>query len=80
MNAQISIRTSILCTVCFLSGLGLLAIYASSSISAAQLYGDSLFYFKRQFTTFFLGLILLATVLFANGGVMGLIAGKARHD
>lgn len=29
---------------------------------------------------FFLGLILLAVVLFAKGGVMGLLAGKARHD
>lgn len=29
---------------------------------------------------FFLGLILLATVLFANGGVTGLLAGNARHD
>ncbi|MDO1584215.1 branched-chain amino acid ABC transporter permease [Rhizobium oryzicola] len=28
---------------------------------------------------FFLGLILLATVLFARGGVIGLLAGKARH-
>jgi len=28
----------------------------------------------------FLGLILLAVVLFARGGVMGLIAGRARHD
>ncbi|MEP3275954.1 MAG: branched-chain amino acid ABC transporter permease [Stappiaceae bacterium] len=28
---------------------------------------------------FFLGLILLAVVLFARGGVMGLIAGRARH-
>ena len=28
---------------------------------------------------FFLGLILLGTVLFARGGVMGLLAGKARH-
>lgn len=28
---------------------------------------------------FFLGLILLAVVLFARGGVMGLLAGKARH-
>jgi branched-chain amino acid transport system permease protein len=29
---------------------------------------------------FFLGLILLATVLFANGGIMGIIAGRSRHD
>jgi len=29
---------------------------------------------------FFLGLILLATVLFANGGIMGLIGGRTRHD
>ena len=28
---------------------------------------------------FFLGLILLATVLFARGGVLGLLAGKVRH-
>jgi branched-chain amino acid transport system permease protein len=28
---------------------------------------------------FFLGLVLLAVVLFARGGVVGLIAGKARH-
>jgi branched-chain amino acid transport system permease protein len=28
---------------------------------------------------FFLGLILLGVVLFARGGVVGLIAGKARH-
>ncbi|MGR6429789.1 branched-chain amino acid ABC transporter permease [Rhizobium sp. PAMB 3174] len=28
---------------------------------------------------FFLGLILLATVLFARGGAIGLLAGKARH-
>ena len=28
---------------------------------------------------FFLGLILLATVLFARGGVLGLLAGRARH-
>ncbi|MCO5731688.1 branched-chain amino acid ABC transporter permease [Rhizobium sp. SSA_523] len=28
---------------------------------------------------FFLGLILLATVLFARGGVVGLLAGKVRH-
>ncbi len=28
---------------------------------------------------FFLGLILLAVVLFARGGVMGLLAGRARH-
>lgn len=29
---------------------------------------------------FFLGLILLGTVLFANGGIVGVLAGKARHD
>jgi len=29
---------------------------------------------------FFLGLILLGVVLFARGGIVGLIAGKARHD
>jgi len=29
---------------------------------------------------FFLGLVLLGVVLFARGGVIGLIAGKARHD
>ncbi|MDX1736601.1 MAG: branched-chain amino acid ABC transporter permease [Alphaproteobacteria bacterium] len=29
---------------------------------------------------FFLGLILLAVVLFAKGGLIGLLAGKARHD
>lgn len=28
----------------------------------------------------FLGLVLLAVVLFARGGVIGLLAGKARHD
>ncbi|MFK8032513.1 MAG: branched-chain amino acid ABC transporter permease [Hyphomicrobiales bacterium] len=28
----------------------------------------------------FLGLILLCTVLFANGGIMGLLAGRAKHD
>lgn len=29
---------------------------------------------------FFLGLILLCTVLFANGGIMGLLAGRSEHD
>lgn len=29
---------------------------------------------------FFLGVILLCTVLFANGGIMGLLAGRAKHD
>jgi branched-chain amino acid transport system permease protein len=29
---------------------------------------------------FFLGLVLLAVVLFARGGIIGLLAGKARHD
>ncbi|QPC88488.1 branched-chain amino acid ABC transporter permease [Mesorhizobium sp. NBSH29] len=29
---------------------------------------------------FFLGLILLGVVLFARGGIVGLIAGRARHD
>ncbi len=29
---------------------------------------------------FFLGLVLLGVVLFARGGVIGLIAGRARHD
>lgn len=29
---------------------------------------------------FFLGLVLLGVVLFARGGVIGLLAGKARHD
>ncbi|MEO1250171.1 MAG: branched-chain amino acid ABC transporter permease [Pseudomonadota bacterium] len=33
-----------------------------------------------QHWQFFLGLILLAVVLYARGGVMGLLAGKARHD
>jgi branched-chain amino acid transport system permease protein len=28
---------------------------------------------------FFLGLILLFVVLFARGGVVGLLAGRARH-
>jgi branched-chain amino acid transport system permease protein len=28
---------------------------------------------------FFLGLILLGVVLFARGGIVGLLAGKARH-
>jgi branched-chain amino acid transport system permease protein len=28
---------------------------------------------------FFLGLILLCVVLFARGGLLGLLAGKARH-
>jgi len=29
---------------------------------------------------FFLGLVLLGVVLFARGGLLGLLAGKARHD
>jgi branched-chain amino acid transport system permease protein len=29
---------------------------------------------------FFLGLVLLGVVLFARGGVVGLIAGRPRHD
>ena len=29
---------------------------------------------------FFLGLVLLGVVLFARGGAIGLIAGRARHD
>jgi len=33
-----------------------------------------------EYWQFFLGLVLLGVVLFARGGVIGLIAGKARHD
>lgn len=33
-----------------------------------------------QYWQFFLGVILLIVVLFARGGVMGMLAGKARHD
>ena len=29
---------------------------------------------------FFLGLVLLAVVLFARGGLIGVIAGKERHE
>ncbi len=29
---------------------------------------------------FFLGLILLGVVLFASGGISGIVAGRARHD
>jgi branched-chain amino acid transport system permease protein len=29
---------------------------------------------------FFLGLVLLGVVLFARGGLLGLVSGKARHD
>ncbi|WP_020591883.1 branched-chain amino acid ABC transporter permease [Kiloniella laminariae] len=33
-----------------------------------------------QHWQFFLGLILLSVVLFANGGLIGLLAGRSRHD
>jgi len=33
-----------------------------------------------QYWQFFLGLILLGVVLFARGGLVGMVAGRARHD
>ena len=59
LNQKLSIRAALLCTVAFLSGIGLLAIYASSSISADQIYNDSFFYLKRQLMTLFGGFIMI---------------------
>lgn len=42
------LRTSLICATIFLTCLGLLAIYASSSIPAAQKYMDSFFYVRKQ--------------------------------
>ncbi len=45
---RVSIRTMLLVVVAFLTGLGLLAIYASSSIPIYHETGDSLHYFRKQ--------------------------------
>jgi len=45
--------------VSFLCGLGLLAIYASSSISADQVFHDSMVYFKKQSATFVVGMVMV---------------------
>jgi len=60
-----------------LGGVGRLA----GPVAGAMLY-VAFEYFLGGITErwqFFLGLVLLAVVLFARGGVVGLLAGKARH-
>lgn len=58
-HQTVSVRTAILCSISFLAGLGLLAIYASSSISADQIYNDSFFYLKKQSSTLLLGMVMV---------------------
>lgn len=60
-----------------LGGVGRLA----GPVAGAMLY-VALGYFLGGITErwqLFLGLLLLAVVLFARGGIVGLLAGKARH-
>jgi len=60
-----------------LGGVGRLA----GPVAGAMLY-VALEYFLGGITErwqLFLGLLLLAVVLFARGGIVGLLAGKARH-
>ena len=43
-----SLGQSLLLAVLFLVGLGLVAVYASSSMKAAQDFADPFFFFKKQ--------------------------------
>jgi cell division protein FtsW len=48
IKSQISCRTALIVTVAFLTCLGLLAIYSSSSIPANQTTGDAFIFFRKQ--------------------------------
>lgn len=68
IEERISVRTMLLVVVAILTGLGLLAIYASSSIPIYHETGDSLHYFRKQ--------ILVAIVGFLTIFIMGHIPFK----
>ena len=53
---------SLLVTVLFLLGFGLIMIYSSSSYKANLSFGDSAFYLKKQFTATVLGLVAMMVV------------------
>lgn len=53
---------SLLFIVLFLLGFGLVMLYSVSSYIAAQEYGDSWFYFKKQLFATILGIILMTVV------------------
>ena len=63
LNELISYRTALIAVTAFLCLIGLLAIYASSSIPAYQNTGDALMHVKKQFLVGGFGFLLI----FATG-------------
>lgn len=58
-SSAITYRTAIILTATFLTCLGLLAIYASSSVPAAQKTGNEFYYLEKQIATAVLGFIII---------------------
>ncbi len=56
---SISLRTSLICVTAFLTCLGLLAIYASSSIPAHGAVGDEFLYFRKQMLVAIFGFLVI---------------------
>jgi cell division protein FtsW len=54
---------NILLVILFLLGLGLVQVYSSSFIFATEVYGDGLYFFRRQAIYLFLGLMVLGVVV-----------------
>ena len=61
-QANVSHRTALICVSAFLSGIGLLSIYASSSIPAAQNIGNDLAFVQKQAAVAFLGFLLVFAI------------------
>lgn len=64
-NTPITYRTALICASAFLTCLGLLSIYASSSIPAAQNTGSEFYYVQKQALVALLGFFLI----FATGHI-----------
>lgn len=59
-----SLSRNILLCLFFLSGLGLIQVYSSSFLFAGELYGDGLYFFKKQFLFTVLGWAVFFTAAF----------------
>ncbi len=57
-----SASLAIVVCAAMLTGLGLLAIYASSSMKGAQQFGDSLAFFRKQFLVAIVGFVAIVVV------------------
>ena len=67
IKEKITVRTMLIITVAFLTGFGLLAIYASSSIPIYHNTGDALYYFRKQLVVAvvgFLGIFIMGHIPF----------------